>query len=359
MKIRFSYTKPLLTLAFMLNGEHAVRGQISLSDPNYGKPSVGSPLDLSGPPHTSVSGPGPASLQGHKMYSRKTENPDPHAKSLRQSGEKLAHLKAKLAQAISLKDEKIIAEVKGEVKDALNEHFAYDLALRETVTARLIKRADSAESQNKQRLALKDELIDLQLQSYVMEKDSLAVGSSELDLDSPSLFGSKSETTSNDFGNRRASSLKSSPLATPLSGNGADPFSGLSVDSVREPQQNPIVMIEKARLKLATVASVDEESQATKELREALGVYYLRDLEERDRLLKTVRADIEKMKQKLEKRASSENSIVELQFKLFVNEASGLGFFSPKATTNTDSLLADPFAADPSATSTISTDPFR
>ena len=196
-------------------------------------------------------------------------------------------------------------------------HFANELAIRESELAVLIKRADNAESQYKQRLDSKDELIELQLQSYVLEADApeASLGGNMPRLPAGALAAP---------GGRILSSGLTSP--TTLGGGGSSGLGGTG----QVPQQNDKTTIEEARMKLARAASVDQESQATKELKEALSVYFLRDLEERDRLLKIVRADIEKMQQKLKQRSSSKDAIVGLQFKIFVNEASGLGFFSPK-----------------------------
>lgn len=298
MKKRLGYMMPFLAFGFMFGGTFSAHGQSQLGSPsNLSQPdkvgfeSLGNPVAV-----------GPSQLEFNK---------------------KLGYLKAKLTEALTLKDEKIITDVKGELKVALNEHFANDLAIREAKLAGLTKRADNAESQNKQRLAAKEELIELQLQSFVMEKDT--IGSSERDKEFQNLFGIGRQST---------------PDATPGFATSDGPFFG-DPNSAAAPsvQQNRTSTIGVARMKLAAASSADEETQATKELKVALDAYFDRDLEERNRLLKTVRADIEKMKQKLEKRANSKNSIIDLQFKMVVNEASGLGFFSPAATSND---LSDP-----------------
>ena len=270
-----------------------------------------------------------------------TGNPDPIGKNFRESVKKVAVLKMKLQEAISLNNEKFISEVKSEAKSALAEHFDRELAVQGSIQANLIRRADSAASQNQLRRSSKDELINLQLQSYVMEKDTPSLDLGAKNLDELSLI---------DLG-RKDQARRSGPDVSSLGGGGGDRFANIRTPGVpsnptdtSDPTldsgfkfahnpQNPKAMIESARTKLAEATTTKEESQATEELKAALVNYFDRDLEERDRLLKMVRSDIEKMKQKLEKRASSKSSIVELQFKMIVNEASGLGFFSPTVTT--------------------------
>lgn len=314
----------LLGLAFMFSHSPLARGQDDL----FKNPSISA---------------GTPTLGSFDSNLHITENPDPIAKSFRQSKEKLARLKSKLKEALALKDDEIILNTKEEVKNALHEQLAHDFALQESQLSRLIKRTENAAALNKQRLAAKDELIELQLQSYVIEKDS--IGSSDRDVELRNLFGTRRQTA--------APSLV--PIATEKpDNNGLDDlafsFEPPAVRTSADPklddsplvQQNRTTTIEAARMKLARASSEEEEARAKKELENALVAYFDRDLEERNRLLKTVCADIEKMQRKLEKRVSSKNSIVELQFKMFVNEASGLGFFSPSATTNDPERIPDP-----------------
>ncbi len=265
-----------------------------------------------------------------------TENPDPIGKNFRESVEKVAVLKRKLREAISLNNEKFISEAKSEAKSALVEHFDRELAVQGSILANLSKRADSTASQNQLRRSSKDELIDLQLQSYLLEKDSpkLGIGAKSLDELSSFDLGRMSVpdvTATPGFGNRNPNIRTAGVPSNPTDASDPNLISG--VQFAHNPQ-NPKAMIESARAKLAEATTTKEESQATDELKTALVIYFDRDLEERDRLMKTVRTDIEKMKQKIEKRASSKNSIIELQFKMVVNEASGLGFFSPQVTTD-------------------------
>lgn len=339
MKMRLGYM-PLLSLAFMLGSECSAHGQSTFDGGGGIYPS-----DLSKPEKTN---------SGFDF----TGNPNAVGSSFRQSGEKLAFLKRKLIEALTLKDEKIITDVKGEVKDVLNEHFAHDLAIRESELARLIKRADNAESQNKQRLDSKDELIELQLQSYVMDNDAPGaspVGDPLLSEKAVTVPGSNERYSS--LGSRSSTTVGGSggftPLTLPNSSKRSSAINSTGEGTGPGLQQTNKATIEKARMKLARAVSADDEAKATKELKEALSVYFLHDLEERDRLLKAVRADIEKMKQKLEKRSNSKSSIVDLQFKLFVNEASGLGFFSPKVTATKDF-----FGANPTVERPVSADPF-
>lgn len=324
MKKRLGYMMPFLAFGFMFGGAFSAHGQ--------SQPGGASGISVSSGVYSTESG--------------ITAEIAAHRDSLRNI---LVLLKAKLKEALALKDEKVISDVKGEVKYALNEQFANDLAIQESKLAVLIKRADIAESRNKLRLDSKDELIELQLKSYVLETDGPANGSSELELDSQSLFGSRRQSKPDVFftdpngvspSNLAVERTTANPIFPAADDRPAvDELSGATpgrsaLGSRRRLHQSNNATIEEARMKLARAASVAEETQATKELKNALVAYFDLDMEEREQILKTVRAEIEQMKQKLEKRASSKNSIIELQFKMFVNEASGLGFFSPPATTD-------------------------
>ena len=340
MKKRIEFATQCLALVLVYGTSFSAHGQDDFS--RFGTSA-----------NPQVSGPSPGSLRdpdaGFSFNSvlnnalTITGNPDPIGKNFRESVEKVAVLKRKLREAISLTNEKFISEAKSEAKSALVEHFDRELAVQGSILANLSKRADSTASQNQLRRSSKDELIHLQLQSYVMEKDTPSLDLGAKNLDEQSLFdlgrmsGPDVTAATPGFGTRSPNIRTAGDPSNPT--DASDP-NLISVVQFAHNPRNPKAInaikaiIESARAKLAEATTTNEESQATDELKAALVNYFDRDLEERDRLLKMVRADIEKMKQKLEKRASSKSSIVELQFKMIVNEASGLGFFSPPVTTD-------------------------
>ena len=86
--------------------------------------------------------------------------------------------------------------------------------------------------------------------------------------------------------------------------------------------------VNKARSRLQGAESEEDESKATTELREALGEYFDRDMEFRQKELDEVKKGLVDMSDRLQKRANAKDEIVDLQLQMIVNEAEGLGFFS-------------------------------
>lgn len=89
-----------------------------------------------------------------------------------------------------------------------------------------------------------------------------------------------------------------------------------------------------ARSKLQGAESAEDQSKATTELREALGEYFDRDMEFRQKELDEVKKGLRTMSDRLQKRAKAKDEIVDLQLQMIVNEAEGLGFFSGSDASN-------------------------
>ena len=87
------------------------------------------------------------------------------------------------------------------------------------------------------------------------------------------------------------------------------------------------------------------------DLRQALSDYFLADMQSRNAQLEQIRKRVESMEQKLQRRMKSHDEVVELQLKLLIHEADGLGFFAPGDELNTKALAPqntfdNPFGSD-------------
>ncbi len=74
-------------------------------------------------------------------------------------------------------------------------------------------------------------------------------------------------------------------------------------------------------------AEGDEAKKAAEEkLRDALDVYFDRDLEKRRAELEAIRQRVEEMEAQLERRVSSKKKIIDLRLQVILNDAAGLGW---------------------------------
>ncbi|HEX3598527.1 MAG TPA: hypothetical protein VHU84_00210, partial [Lacipirellulaceae bacterium] len=71
----------------------------------------------------------------------------------------------------------------------------------------------------------------------------------------------------------------------------------------------------------------DEKSVAQKKLNEALSKYFDEDMVQREKELKQVEERVTKLHDLLERRRSSKQEIVDLEAKVALNQANGLGFY--------------------------------
>ena len=86
--------------------------------------------------------------------------------------------------------------------------------------------------------------------------------------------------------------------------------------------------IRDSRQQLAAATIETEQRKAIHDLTTALGEYFDSDMQFRTDELKKIRDGLVNMQARFEKRTLAKDSIVELQLKMIVNEANGLGFFS-------------------------------
>jgi len=86
--------------------------------------------------------------------------------------------------------------------------------------------------------------------------------------------------------------------------------------------------IRKAAEKLRDAEGDQAQAQAQQELAELLGKYFDEDLARREEELAKLEQRLEKLRTQLARRAEKRQEIIELQIKVAVNEADGLGFLS-------------------------------
>lgn len=102
------------------------------------------------------------------------------------------------------------------------------------------------------------------------------------------------------------------------------------------------------------IARGDRSEQQFEQLREALNNYFEQDLQVREQQLEEIRSKLQAMEEKLEQRRRSQKEVVDLQYRLLVNEANGLGFFAPGDSAQRRPPSPNPFV-QPAETAT---DPF-
>src|SRR3954468_20114951 len=76
----------------------------------------------------------------------------------------------------------------------------------------------------------------------------------------------------------------------------------------------------------------DEKSAAQKKLNEALSKYFDEDMVQREKELKQVEERVTKLHDLLDRRRSSKQEIIDLEAKVALNQANGLGFYDGETT---------------------------
>jgi len=76
----------------------------------------------------------------------------------------------------------------------------------------------------------------------------------------------------------------------------------------------------------------DEKSAAQKKLNEALSKYFDEDMVQREKELKQVQERVTKLHDLLDRRRSSKQEIIDLEAKVALNQANGLGFYDGEMT---------------------------
>ena len=92
----------------------------------------------------------------------------------------------------------------------------------------------------------------------------------------------------------------------------------------------------KIRAAASAVRNADNDEdrkKATEELASALDEYFEQDMKARTKEVKEIQARVEKLEAQLDRRREKKAEIIDLQLKVVLNEADGLGFYSePKDT---------------------------
>jgi len=84
-----------------------------------------------------------------------------------------------------------------------------------------------------------------------------------------------------------------------------------------------------AKAKELRAAETDEaKDEAKKATQTLLDGYFEADMKKREREIADIEARVKRLRAQLEKRRAAKDEIVQLQLKVIVNEAEGLGFFS-------------------------------
>jgi hypothetical protein len=86
--------------------------------------------------------------------------------------------------------------------------------------------------------------------------------------------------------------------------------------------------IRKAAEELRDAKDDDAKTKATADLRDLLGTYFEEDMVHRQKELEGVEARLQKLHAQLERRRAKKQDIIDLQVKMSVNDADGLGFYS-------------------------------
>jgi hypothetical protein len=89
--------------------------------------------------------------------------------------------------------------------------------------------------------------------------------------------------------------------------------------------------IRKAAEELSDAKDDDAKAKATAELRGLLDKYFEEDMIQRQKELEGIEARLQKLHAQLERRRAKKDDIIDLQVKMSVNEADGLGFYSQPA----------------------------
>lgn len=84
--------------------------------------------------------------------------------------------------------------------------------------------------------------------------------------------------------------------------------------------------LQKAIKAIRTAKDDETKRKATKELTDVLGTVFDGDLKRREKEIADIEARVKELKNILDKRRSARDRIIELQIRVLMNEAEGLGF---------------------------------
>ncbi|MEZ6068824.1 MAG: hypothetical protein R3C10_00860 [Pirellulales bacterium] len=119
---------------------------------------------------------------------------------------------------------------------------------------------------------------------------------------------------------RLEESFDSAQTLGAVSDEGAQPFTQPTPTS-------PTADIELATAKLRAAETPDDRETATAELKTSLEAYVDEDIRAREQELANIEHQLQQLREKLNTRKAKRDEIVDLQLRLLVNDADGLGFF--------------------------------
>ncbi len=122
----------------------------------------------------------------------------------------------------------------------------------------------------------------------------------------------------------------------PLLGSVLNAPTSTAVPSTNGPRNQALATVRGLRQALASGRGNRKKIES--DLRKALSDYFMADMQSRNAQLEQIRKRVESMEQKLQRRMKSHDEVVELQLKLLIHEADGLGFFAPGDELNTKTL---------------------
>lgn len=86
-------------------------------------------------------------------------------------------------------------------------------------------------------------------------------------------------------------------------------------------------MISDAYQKLKLASTNEDKDEATRELEQVLAIYFDKDMELREGTIADLRKRAADMERRLKRRSAARSEIIEVQLRMLVKEADGLGFF--------------------------------
>jgi hypothetical protein len=136
----------------------------------------------------------------------------------------------------------------------------------------------------------------------------------------------------------QAKTVESSTQNVDRDRNSDNPFGfrGRIISGPVHPHRAPALgpEFEKAVEALREAEDDQARSKAEENLRDLLSKYFGEDMKRRDAELKEMAKRLKKLEEQLELRKEKMDEIVDLQMKVLVNQANGLGFFSNEQTSN-------------------------
>jgi len=210
-----------------------------------------------------------------------------------------------------------------QIKDALAQYFDADMKRRRAELDRLGGRVQQTDAQLTKRLTSRNELIDLQLRSFMFDAKGLDLLDGQTEnatrLQNPLVIAKFKNVGSLD-----------------RQGQYGYAFSGGHSANVLKKEME---RINAARQKLHAADNADDERVALEELKAALGAYFDSDMEFRRNEVAEIQKQLKQMEGRLNQRTNAKDAIVELHRQMILNEANGLGFFRSSATGDSFRLV--------------------